>query len=278
MSKKSGSKKTPKRQSKERNNFEQMDTDGSMDRHKGSMYDDERWHGASQHYHAGAHAQKQQQLQRSVEASKQMLYGVFGNVITMLEEYEQRELAQFKMQHNMPKSEIYIPDQRHKTFDDIKSNVEVQLLLFETQTKACPPEALAEIHEELKRRTLAWSAVREEMRIRDIHQTDYYIAKLYEILAKGGTFHQPINNEGVTEGVMKEGFQAMIYGEHDRAVLDREFKTNPDKEAVGPVTRSSEMIHEGANRISRARGDQDLDRFLKEDIHRIERNGPEDIK
>jgi hypothetical protein len=48
-----------------------------------------------------------------------MLYGVFGNVITMLEEYEQRELAQFQMQHNMPKSEIYIPDQRHKTFDDV---------------------------------------------------------------------------------------------------------------------------------------------------------------
>jgi hypothetical protein len=48
-----------------------------------------------------------------------MLYGVFGNVITILEEYERRELRQFKIQHNIPHSEIFIPDQRHKTFDDV---------------------------------------------------------------------------------------------------------------------------------------------------------------
>jgi hypothetical protein len=71
--------------------------------------------------------------------------------------------------------------------------VECQLLLFETQTKACPPEVLAALREELKNRTLGWSAVRAEMNLKEIHQTDLYITKLYEILAKGGTFHQPFN-------------------------------------------------------------------------------------
>lgn len=218
------------------------------------------------------------QLQRSLEASKQMLYGVFGNVITMLEEFERRELQQFKIQHTIPHSEIFIPDQRHKTFVDIKSNVECQLLIFETQTKACPPEVLAALREELKNRTLGWSAVRAEMGLKEIHQTDLYIAQLYEILAKGGTFHQPFNSDNVTEQTMKDGFQAMIYGEHDRAHLDKEFKENPDKGATGPKTRRSEMIKEGADRMSRARGDKFLDKSLKEDVMKYESYGPENLK
>lgn len=211
-------------------------------------------------------AQIQKQLQRSLEASKQMLYGVFGNVITILEEYERRELQEFKIQHNIPHSEIFIPDQRHKTFDDIESNVECQLFLFETQTKACPPEVLAALREELKSRTLGWSAVRAEIGLKEIHQTDRYIAQLYEILAKGGTFHQPFHSDGVTEQVMKNGFQAMMNGDHDRAQLDKEFKENPYKDATGPKTRRSEMIKEGAERMSRARGDKTLDDSLKKDV------------
>jgi hypothetical protein len=66
----------------------------------------------------------------------------------------------------------------------------VQLLLFETLTKACPREALDEVHEEIRRRTLAWSAVREEMGIAEIQHTDHYVFKLYEILAKGKTTHE----------------------------------------------------------------------------------------
>ena len=75
----------------------------------------------------------------------------------------------------------------------IKSNVECQLLIFEKQTKACPPEALAEVHEDLRHRTIAWSAVRSEKGIQYNQQTDMYIMKLYEILAKGGTSHPPVD-------------------------------------------------------------------------------------
>ncbi|XP_053390660.1 uncharacterized protein LOC128553505 [Mercenaria mercenaria] len=253
---------------RERHNHdvEEMDT---------SPMDTENPHG---HCHPGELAQRQHQLQRSVEASKQMLYGVFGNVITILEEYERRELAKYRMEHNMPKSDIYIPDQTHKNFEDIKSNVDTQLLLFETQTKACPPEALAEVLDELKRRTLAWSAVRQEMGIKEIQQTDYYMSKLYEILAKGATNHGPVESQEVTEGVMKESFQAIMYGDHDRAELDREFKNNPDKKATGPNTRSSEMLQDGASRLSRARGNQELDGYLKEDVNKFQGHGPEDLK
>ena len=75
----------------------------------------------------------------------------------------------------------------------IKSNVECQLLIFEKQTTFCPPGALAEVREELRHRTLAWSAVRSEKGIQDIQQTDMYIMKLYKILAKGETSHRPVD-------------------------------------------------------------------------------------
>ncbi|XP_053391839.1 uncharacterized protein LOC128554595 [Mercenaria mercenaria] len=208
----------------------------------------------------------QKQLQRSVEASKQMLYGVFGNVITILEEYEKREMAKYQMQQQMPKSKIPIPEQSDKSFEDVRSIVETQLLLFETQTKVCPPEAISEVLEDLKRRTISWSAVRTEKGIKEVHATDFYVTKLYEILATGKTEHPPLERQEVSEETMREGFQAMLHGDHDREKLDREFKKDKDKKAIAPETRESEMFHDGAKRISQARGKQDLDKFLQDDV------------
>ena len=48
-------------------------------------------------------------------ASKQMVYGVYGNCITMLEEMEQRELRRIGGKA-MSRSDIYLPDQ--SKFDD----------------------------------------------------------------------------------------------------------------------------------------------------------------
>lgn len=61
--------------------------------------------------------------------------------------------------------------------------------MFENQTKACPPEAFAELKNDLRRRTISWAAVRSESGIEGIQQTDIYISKLYEVLAKGSTKH-----------------------------------------------------------------------------------------
>jgi len=47
-------------------------------------------------------------------ASKQMLYGVYGNVMTILEEHERR-----LTDRKMPKSKIAIPDQSRKKDEDV---------------------------------------------------------------------------------------------------------------------------------------------------------------
>ncbi|XP_053395216.1 uncharacterized protein LOC128555769 [Mercenaria mercenaria] len=221
--------------------------------------------------------QDQMQLQRPAEASKQMLYGTFSNLLTTLEEFEERELDRKGMQHRFRRSHISIPDQRHKRYEDVKCNVETQLLLFETQTKACPTKVREALHEELKRRTLGWVAVRAELSIQNIQETDRYIAKLYEILVKGRTDHKEPSGR-VTEGAMRETFQAFLYGDHDREMLDRSFRNDRDKKAKAPDTRQGEMLEEGAKRISRAYGNSGLDENLRQDLEMFTNYGPGSLR
>jgi hypothetical protein len=77
----------------------------------------------------------------------------------------------------------------HNFYQKVKSNVETQILLFEAQSKACPPEVRAALLEDLKRKTIAWAAVRSEKGLPENQETDRYISKVYEILAKGRTDH-----------------------------------------------------------------------------------------
>ena len=62
------------------------------------------------------------------------------------------------------------------------------MLLFENQLRACPDEAKREVRDELKKKTLQWTAVRGE---HNVHKTatDVYVAQLFEILEKGRTEH-----------------------------------------------------------------------------------------
>lgn len=234
--------------------------------------------GASKGYRdqSSRKTQMQSQLQRSVEASKQMLYGTFENLIASLEEYERREQNQKGISKPLNRSNIRTPDQRRKNFEDVKSNVETQILLFETQSKACPPEVLTALKEELRHRVLGWTAVRSD--IPGLHATDGYIAKVYEILARGKTDHNIPTCKNVTEDVMRDSFQAIINGDHDRQKLDSSFKNDPRKKAAAPDTRHSEMFEEGARRISGAYGRPDLNSCLQCDIQKMQSYGPRDIK
>jgi len=71
----------------------------------------------------------------------------------------------------------------------VQAIVQTQLLLFETQSRVCPPEVRAAVNDELRRKTILWAAVRSEQRIR-INETDDYLCKLYEVLVKGKTRHE----------------------------------------------------------------------------------------
>lgn len=224
------------------------------------------------------HSQIQCQLQRSTEASKQMLYGTFGNLIASLEEFEKRELKDYGTSKKLSTSNIAIPDQRHKQNADVKSIVETQILLFETQSKACPPDVRDALLEDLKRKTIAWTAVRSEQGLPENQETDRYISKVYEILAMGRTSHEVPSSKGITEGVMRDSFQAIIYGNHDRQELDRSFKRDRHKKARAPDTRHSGMYDEAAKRISRAGGRSDLESYLQDDIQRLRYNVPSNLQ
>lgn len=238
------------------------------------QYDKSQMSGASKDFRD--QTQMQSQLQRSVEASKQMLYGTFENLIASLEEYEKREQNMKGISKPLNMSNIRRPDQRRKKDEDVKSNVETQILLFETQSKACPPEALTALKEDLRHRILGWTAVRSD--IPGLHTTDGYIAKVYEILAKGQTAHNIPTCENVSEDVMRDSFQAIIYGDHDRQKLDSSFKKDPRKKAAAPDIRHSEMFEEGARRISGAYGRPDLNFCLQRDVQKMQSYGPRDMK
>lgn len=52
-----------------------------------------------------------------------MVFGVFGNVIKILEEFERRENEMIGQKLSMPQSDISIPNQRDKEFDDVSDTV-----------------------------------------------------------------------------------------------------------------------------------------------------------
>ena len=49
-----------------------------------------------------------------IAASKQMLFGVFGNLLAIIEEFEQRTIN-----GRVPRSAIALPDQKHKDLEDV---------------------------------------------------------------------------------------------------------------------------------------------------------------
>ncbi|XP_052768398.1 uncharacterized protein LOC128208815 isoform X2 [Mya arenaria] len=213
-------------------------------------------------------AQKQDQvsLQRSKEASKQMLYGVFCNVIAILEEFEQRERPD--RCRPLESSRLKISDQRRKSNEDIKHILETQLLLFEKQSNSCPAEVRNEVVEELKKKVLQWAGFRADENCED-QRTDIYVAQLYEILVRGKSdhncYHRP--SPEVSERTIQETMPYIMSGKHDQMELDREFKDNRAKTATCPYTRRSRNISGGAARI--VRGQPDLNYEVGRDLQRL---------
>ncbi|XP_052227592.1 uncharacterized protein LOC127842218 [Dreissena polymorpha] len=217
----------------------------------------------------------QMQLQRAAEASKQMLYGVYGNFVSILEEYEART-----HKTNAGRSKIHLPDQSRKTVEDVQSIVQTQLLLFETQQRACPKEVSASINKELRKKTLHWAAVRHEKKM-PINETDKYICQLYEVLAKGKTKHEILEKprEHVSAETIRENVQHIFKGKHDAMEVDQQFKNDDKKKATSPETRRSgldDAYHFGVLRMADAR--PELAAILTDDLAEFKKEGIEDMK
>ncbi|XP_052227956.1 uncharacterized protein LOC127842467 [Dreissena polymorpha] len=201
------------------------------------------------------------QQQRTLEASRQMLYGVYGNLVAILEEYEART-------HNgtpLPRSNITLPDQSTKSLEDVESIVQGQLLAFQMQSKACHPDVRNEVNKDLRKKTLIWAAVREEKTL-EMQTTDTFICQLYKILAKGKTRHEILENRRQSDSIktIKDTLPHIMQGKHDAATLDESFKKDPGKKASSPQTRlayADNSFKLGASRMKRKMPDfsHDLD-------------------
>lgn len=203
--------------------------------------------------------QVQSQVFRSAQASKQMLYEVFGNVISILEEFERRELNSLQHIHDksVQKSDIYIPDQSHKKDHDVQRIVETQLLLFQTHLhQACRPEIRDEVLDELKQATKKWLAVRKDRGF-PVGKTDEYAAQLYEILSKGQTQHPSVFMERpqIDGGELTKAAQQYFEGDHRRAQVDEEFRRDPNKRAAFPAVRAGSSADTGIDRMEEYRAD-----------------------
>ncbi|WAR20303.1 hypothetical protein MAR_002141 [Mya arenaria] len=190
------------------------------------------------------------QLQEQLQPSKQMLSTVYGNTISMLEEFESREQ---QGRHRLPKSHIPTPDQSWKTNED--SVLETQLMCLETQRKSCPNDARNELLDDLKRKTIHWASVREENNC-PRQQTDKYAAKIYEILDKGKTDHafnhrpRPV----ITERTIRETMPHIMRGKHDQMELDRQFRDDRNRMSRTPAVRRAtgrNVVKLGSSRIGK---------------------------
>ncbi|XP_052227855.1 uncharacterized protein LOC127842404 [Dreissena polymorpha] len=220
--------------------------------------------------------QDQIQRQRSHEASKQMLFGVYCNVVSTLEEYE----ARTNRGTTMPKSNINLPDQSRKTLKDVRWNVQTQLLVFEEQSKACPTEVKHEVNKTLRKKTLIWAAVREENKL-EIEDTDYFICQLYEILVKGKTRHAFLDKprKPTSYKTIQDTIPIIMIGKHNTAMLDETFKKDPKTIASSPMTRTAytdDAFKLGACRLKRIK--HGLSQDLNKDVEDFEREGPDDLK
>ncbi|XP_052227377.1 dentin sialophosphoprotein-like isoform X2 [Dreissena polymorpha] len=202
--------------------------------------------------------QMTKKMQRHAEASKDMLFRVFENVIKIIEEYENRIDEQ-----QIPSSHIQIPDKPNRTDDDVRIIVEAQLLVFEFHKNSCPPEVTDDVIKMLRENVIMWAAVRDC----PTSCTDKYIAKLYEILVSGKTDHAVIDKLGerVSASTIQKTLPLIMKGKGISMQLDASYENNPDKKAEHPkIRQTGNPLEKGAERILQA--NKNLFEYIVEDV------------
>lgn len=218
---------------------------------------------------AGQKQRQQILLQRPKEASKQMVYDVFGNVIGILEEFERREMIRHNLPLDVQKSKIDISPQDYKQDEDIRAILQTQMVSFENIIHFCPTDIFSEMVEELRFKVIGWAAVREEyfmrMKLTFDSETDYFLAKMYELLVTGRTDHEPLKSEPFTAETMLSGVQAYMKGQNKTFKLEEKFKRDPESRSKAPNIRTNEILRKGIQRLLRMEKGHDLQKQLKED-------------
>ncbi|KAH3783462.1 hypothetical protein DPMN_161400 [Dreissena polymorpha] len=167
----------------------------------------------------GGQLQEQRQLQRSKEASKQMLYSVYGNFLAILEEYEARQSAH----RHFRRSKIAISDQSRNT---------------DEETCCCSRPNSGPVKEQLKWKATLWSAVRAEQGC-SMRQKDIFISQLYEILETNRTTHAQTSRPKptISEATIRPNLPHIMAGKHEQVTLDSVFKADTSRAADCPRVR-----------------------------------------
>ncbi|VDI49330.1 Hypothetical predicted protein [Mytilus galloprovincialis] len=192
--------------------------------------------------------QAHQQIFRNAQASKQMVYEVFKNVIGTLEEFESRTAGKntAKLPRSIEKKEAFAL----RTKNDIRGQLETQLFLFQSQLQSCDTSILEDVKGDLLDCTVKWMSSRANKKV-PMNDTDRFAGKLAEILTEGLTSHPEAfkQSPGSIPNIGQEELQHVFSAQYETRELDNAFRNNPDKQAIAPEARACVDTEEGAQRL-----------------------------
>ncbi|CAG2240446.1 unnamed protein product [Mytilus edulis] len=187
----------------------------------------------------GPPVQTQSQKQRSMEASKEKIYRIHGNVINILEELEERT-QRSRGKKPLPKSKTDYYDHSEKDDETVDEVVQGQLITFQSIIKACDPRVKQSVKDELEKKTKKWMEVRRQEGA-DRDDIDRYAHMMLDIITHGQTSHskdflksKSVNHDAFTH----EDVQTIITASHKSAAVDREFQRDPNRKAKPYEIRS----------------------------------------
>ncbi|VDI12578.1 Hypothetical predicted protein [Mytilus galloprovincialis] len=201
--------------------------------------------------------QAEQQIFRDAQASKQMVYEVYTNVVGTLEEFESR-IAD-KTTSQLQRSMGIKPEFEVRTNNEIKRQLETQIFLLQHQLHTCDSSIRSEVKKDLQDRTIQWIGHREEARV-PTNDADIFAGKLFEILSKGSTSHPAefLQSPGSIPNIGTGHIQQVLNAQHKVKMFDEKFRESANKVAIIPEVRHCVDPYKGAKRLRKVNPDADL--------------------
>lgn len=197
---------------------------------------------------------QQEHIQRSIQASQQMLFDGLAVSIGMIEELER---LQHEDDGKMKKSSYptmgYTPLHARNVPEALR-RIEASLATLGAQLKFAPPEASAEARIKMLEAVLQWLGTRSCLGKR-ITEVDHYAVNILELMFVGDiTIHRQMrearmqHTEKLDEQSISNAFSWINIGRAYSEQVDKEFKEAPQKAALLSNLRNEGSFQEGIMR------------------------------
>ncbi|XP_076082415.1 uncharacterized protein LOC143053494 [Mytilus galloprovincialis] len=192
--------------------------------------------------------QAEEQIFRNAQASKQMVYEVYKNVVGTLEEFESR-IADKKTKQLQRSMEIK-PEFALRTNKEIQRQLETQIFILEDQLHTCDISIREEVKQDLQHLTIQWIGHREEEKVPK-NDADTFAGKLFEILSKGSTSHPAefLQSPGSIPNIEPGHIQQVLNAQHKANMFDKKFRKSANKVAIIPEVRHCVDLYKGEKRL-----------------------------